>query len=115
MSAIPPGAVTTSDGVRHGPQMAGSEAPKTTTDGTPNAAAMCAGPESLPTKTVADANRHLSSSSGAPESVGKSWKGERSSPRAPMKTTSVGEACKWRATSRKPSACQDFAAAAAKA
>ncbi len=44
---------TISEAVRHGPQMAGSDAPKMTTTGTPKAAAMWAGPESLPTKSEA--------------------------------------------------------------
>src|SRR5206468_1537822 len=51
--AMPSGAVTIWDAVRHGPQIAGSEAPKITTTGRPKAAAMWAGPESLPMKRAA--------------------------------------------------------------
>ena len=47
--AMPPGLETTSDACATGAQMAGSEAPKMTTTGSPKAAAMWAGPESLPT------------------------------------------------------------------
>src|SRR4051794_9624497 len=47
-----PSALTTSPEVPQGPQIAGSERPKMTTGGTPNAAAMCAGPESLPMKSA---------------------------------------------------------------
>ena len=66
---MPPGAFTTSDAVRHGPQIAGSEAPKITTKGNPTAAAMWAGPESLPTKSDAEASSRRTSSSGAPRSA----------------------------------------------
>ena len=65
--------------VRHGPQMAGSEAPKITTAGTPKAAAMWAGPESLPTNSAAPASSDLISASGAPARVRNARKGERSS------------------------------------
>src|SRR5438552_8156057 len=63
---IPPELVRISEGVRHGPQMRGSEEPKSTTTGMPNAAAMWAGPESLPRNTEAPAMSDLISTSGAP-------------------------------------------------
>jgi hypothetical protein len=66
---MPPGAVTTSETVRHGPQMAGLDAPKMTTTGRPKAEAMWAGPESLPTNREAVLRRRLISESGAPEMV----------------------------------------------
>ena len=40
--------VSTRDSVRHGAHVTGSDGPNSTTTGTPNAAAMCAGPLSLP-------------------------------------------------------------------
>ncbi len=43
--------------VRQGPQIAGSEAAKITTTGRPKAAAMWAGPESLPMNREAEASR----------------------------------------------------------
>ena len=58
-AAMPPGAEMIFEAVRQGPQMAGSEAPKMTTTGRPKAAAMWAGPESLPTKRAAAASRFL--------------------------------------------------------
>src|SRR5690349_2024938 len=50
---IPCGATSTSLCVRQGAQTTGSDAPNITTTGTPNAAAMWAGPESLPTNSAA--------------------------------------------------------------
>ncbi len=49
----PSGATMTSDSVRQGDQMAGFELPKRTTVGRPKAAAMWAGPLSLPMKKAA--------------------------------------------------------------
>ena len=60
-SAMPPGAETTSPAVRHGPQICGSLGPKITTEGSPKAAAMWAGPESLPTNNNAEASRAFKS------------------------------------------------------
>ena len=57
--AIGPSAWTTSPRVPQGPQMRGSEGPKMTTGGTPKAAAMWAGPESLPTKRAGAGNQGL--------------------------------------------------------
>ena len=63
-AATPPiHCATTSPVVRHGPQMAGSLGPKMTTEGTPKAAAMWAGPESLPTKSAAAASSDFRSES----------------------------------------------------
>src|ERR1044072_2931566 len=112
---MPPGDVTIWDGVRHGPQITGSEAPKITTTGRPKAAAMWAGPESLPTKSAACASRFLTSESGAPEMVRYGWKAARSSPGPPI-NTGVRPDC-WRAsaTARNLSAHQVFSGVAATA
>src|SRR5438105_664179 len=110
---MPPGAVTTSETVRHGPQTAESESPKITTEGTPKAAATWAGPESFPTNSAAVLRRDLISASGAPETGGQARKGERSSPAPPMKIGSRPVRFKCSATARKPSARQVFAAVAA--
>ena len=51
--------------VRHGAQVTGSDAPKIATTGTPNAAAMCAGPLSLPMNSAAPDIRLLTRASGS--------------------------------------------------
>ncbi len=50
ISPIAPSDFSTSAGVRHGAQTSASDEPKNTSCGTPNAAARCAGPESLPAR-----------------------------------------------------------------
>src|SRR5262249_37158145 len=62
----------TSHGVRQGPQIAGSDEPNNTTVGTPNAAAMWAGPESLPMKSETVLMSCLISRNGAPPRLRKS-------------------------------------------
>src|ERR1700722_5904862 len=106
---IPAGEATTSAAVRQGPQMAGSEPPKMTTTGSPNAAAMCAGPESLPINKDAELSSDLICSRGAPATVRKARiNGSNSPPSAPMNTGSAPVACKCSATAKKPSARQVF-------
>src|SRR5579864_3588492 len=77
---IPSDATNTSLCVRQGAQTTGSDAPKITTTGTPNAAAIWAGPESLPTNSAAPAIRDLILASGAPGKVRHFRNSERSSP-----------------------------------
>src|SRR5689334_24455147 len=84
--AMPLDPVSTSAGVRHGAQITGSDAPKITTAGTPNAAAMWAGPESFPMNNDAPAMRDLISASGAPATVRQRANAPRSSPGPPMHT-----------------------------
>src|SRR2546425_498625 len=67
--AMPSALLRTSEQVLHGRHTSTFEEPKITTTGMPNAAAMCAGPESLPKKRAAFASRFLISASGAPASV----------------------------------------------
>ena len=74
--SMPAACVRISDVVRHGAQITGSDEPNITTTGTPNAAAMCAGPESLPTKSVAPRSNDFISWSGAPATVRYWRKGE---------------------------------------
>src|SRR5579862_2392122 len=76
----------TADCVLHGPQMAGSDVPKITTTGRPTAAAMCAGPESLPRNNDAPRMSALISLRDAPTTVRKSRKADRFSPGPAMKT-----------------------------
>src|SRR5437016_8834123 len=93
--------------------MAGSLDPKMTMVGRPKAAAMWAGPESLPMKREADARSDLISARGASEIVRYARKGERSSVGLPMKTGSMPEAARKFATARKFGAGQVFSAVAA--
>ena len=65
MPSIASGIVSTCASVRHGAQFTGSLGPNSTTTGTPKAAAMCAGPLSLPMKSCAPAMRLFTSASGA--------------------------------------------------
>ena len=62
---MPWGDVKICDSVRHGAHTIESEAPNNTTTGTPNAAATCAGPLSLPTKREAPDIKLLTSVKGA--------------------------------------------------
>ena len=55
----PAGTVSTAASVFQGAQITGSEGPNSTTTGTPKAAAMCAGPLSLPMNSAAPASRRL--------------------------------------------------------
>ena len=55
--------------VRHGAQITGSDDPNITTAGTPNAAAIWAGPESFPTKSIARERSDFTSDSGDPATV----------------------------------------------
>src|ERR1017187_8442402 len=112
--AMPPSAATTSPMVRHGPHMAGSLGPKMTTEGTPKAAAMWAGPESLPTNSAAGASSDLMSESEVCR-VGYARKGARLSPAAPMNTGERPDCARWPAMARKLSGAQVFSAVAATA
>src|SRR5689334_21031501 len=103
----------TSQGVHQGPQMAGLDGPNRTIEGMPNAAAMWAGPESLPTKRAAELSNCLTSESGAPERIRNSRNAERSSVAAPMKTGARPEDWSCRAISRKFVAGQVLSGAAA--
>jgi hypothetical protein len=67
---MPAGLWTTTDSVRQGCQMAGSDAPKIATTGRPKAAAIWAGPESLPRNSDAPLSNDLISPSGAPTPCG---------------------------------------------
>src|SRR5215510_5043263 len=69
MAAMPSGLLSASEQVFQGRHTSMFEGPKSTITGSPNAAAMCAGPESLPRNRVALASRSLISGSGAPASV----------------------------------------------
>src|ERR1035437_3036885 len=113
-SAITPSAATTSPVVRHGPHMAGSLRPKMTMEGTPKAAAMWAGPESLPTKSAAEASRDLISESEAWRV--RYWRnGTRSSSAAPMKTGERPAWARYAAMARKCVGAQVFSRVAATA
>ena len=85
--SMPP-AATISE-VRHGPQIAGSDDPKITTTGMPKAAAMCAGPESLPTNSADPPSSSLTSFSGAPEISDTRETEPDHPPPPPMKTGSI--------------------------
>src|SRR6185312_1013578 len=61
----PSGATIDRKSVCHGPQMAGFDGPNRTTLGTPKAAAMCAGPLSFPTNSVAFEMSAFTRSSGS--------------------------------------------------
>src|SRR5262249_56808908 len=69
IEAMPSGLLIASAQVFQGRQTSIFDAPKSTITGSPNAAAMCAGPESFPRNRVALASRFLISGSGAPASV----------------------------------------------
>src|SRR5436190_20585064 len=56
---------STCDSVRQGAHVVGLLGPNSATTGTPNAAAMCAGPLSLPINKLAPANKLLTRSSDA--------------------------------------------------
>ena len=59
-----PRLVSTCDSVRQGAHVTGSEGPNSTTTGTPNAAAMCAGPLSLPMNKARPPSGSLTRASG---------------------------------------------------
>src|SRR5215469_6298880 len=107
---MPWGVVSTSAGDRHGPQISASEAPNSTTAGTPKAAAICAGPESLPTNKDADAKSDLIAESGVPCTVRNSRNGVKSSAAPPITTTLHPEAANLRATSTNRSGGHAFPA-----
>src|SRR5258708_2411190 len=106
---MPLGELRISDGVRHGPQMRESELPNTTAAGTPKAAAICAGPESLPTNSDAPEVTDISSLKGGLAKVRHARNGARSSPAPPTKmgckSKERSRAC---ATSQNRSAGQVF-------
>src|SRR5579859_31101 len=113
--SMPAGPASTSACVRHGAQIAGSDAPKITTTGIPNAAAMWAGPESFPRNNAAPAMSDWISASGAPATVRQRSNALRSSPAPPMNTgVSSSVFSKCTATSRNLSAGQVLSAAAAR-
>ena len=66
IESMPRGLESATDSVRHGCHISGSDEPNNTTTGTPNAAAMCAGPLSLPRNKLAPASRFFTSSSDSP-------------------------------------------------
>lgn len=85
------------------PNTAAGVGPKSTTAGTPNAAAACCSAESTPTKAAAPRTTANDSRSGRPRS--STAPGTRSSPGAPSCTSGSGER---RARRAQPSALHSF-------
>src|SRR5260370_19529311 len=112
MELIPSLELITADAVCHGRQMAGSDAPNSTTTGRPNAAAIWAGPLSFPKNSDAPANKDFTSSSVAPQTQVYWSNATRVSPRPAIKTGSSPRLCSiCSATARKLENSQVLSAA----
>src|SRR5689334_562126 len=109
---IPDGLDRTTDSAFQGRQISGSEAPNRTNSGIPKAAAMWAGPLSLPANSDALASRDLICSRFAPVMQRYSENSARLSLGPAMKTgSSPNSRSRWAARERKLVAGQVFAAA----
>src|SRR5579883_889481 len=112
--AIGPSALIASAGVRQGAHVSSDDGPKRTTSGTPNAAAACAGPESLPRNRAASHIRRAISASLEPTTVRHPESADISSDPAPMNTGSRSrDWLTYRASSRKLDMGQVFSGVAA--
>src|SRR5579871_1611347 len=92
----------TIDSVCHGCQTSASDEPKNTITGSPKAAAMCAGPLSLPANREAPASKDFISSSDAPSKQVYRLNACKLSPGPEMKMGSRPSECfRWSAKARK--------------